>query len=359
MFRDLKPENILYASAAEDATLKLADFGLACVITPTELTNIACGTPGYVAPEIIRGQHYGTSVDMWSVGVILYILLCGFPPFYDDNNKKLFKLIVNAKYSFPNPYWANISEEAKDLIRKLLIVDPVKRLTAQQAQQHPWVSDETKSSDNDILITDNLKSFNARRRLRGAIRAVQLSVRLTKSAKSTQAAAAATASGGGDEAGGDGASSATIDSGPVTGAGAASTMMGLPSDTEGDSIKFAEETNSEKMNKFNPALYCDSSDTEDFSSPLASPKGSLDPNGLGAGGSGKRVPKKQAPPRLSEKMLSQIAERVGDDKERDKQSDKHSDRQSEARSEKAMSSASLNAEQATATAKDASEDTAS
>lgn len=173
--RDLKPENILYEKPEDDSRLKLADFGLATLLAPAQLMNVACGTPGYVAPEILRGASYGKQVDIWSIGVILYILLCGFPPFYDDNNKKLFTLIVHANYSFPDPYWTKVSEGAKDLVRRLLVVDANERLTADQILQHPWL---TSSGDGDgeelIHFQANLKAYNARRRFRSAIRAVQL-----------------------------------------------------------------------------------------------------------------------------------------------------------------------------------------
>jgi calcium/calmodulin-dependent protein kinase I len=172
IFRDLKPENILYSSPDDAALLKIADFGLATLLRPNQMMNVACGTPGYVAPEILRGVAYGREVDMWSIGVILYILLCGFPPFYDDNNKKLFALIINANYSFPDPYWTAISASGKDLVSKLLVVDPSKRLTAEQTLAHPWMSELNTTALPHFK--DNLKSYNAKRRLRGAIRAVQL-----------------------------------------------------------------------------------------------------------------------------------------------------------------------------------------
>jgi calcium/calmodulin-dependent protein kinase I len=100
----------------------------------------ACGTPSYVAPEIIFGRGYDFKVDCWSLGVILYVMLCGFPPFYDDDNAKLFELIKDCQFDFPSPYWDNVSEEAKDLIRKLLVIDSDKRLSAEQILQHPWLS---------------------------------------------------------------------------------------------------------------------------------------------------------------------------------------------------------------------------
>jgi calcium/calmodulin-dependent protein kinase I len=129
--RDLKPENLLYSSPEPDAVVKISDFGLAKVIS-NDLMTTACGTPGYVAPEILTGSGYDFAVDYWSIGVILYVLLCGYPPFYEDSNEKLFELIKSGKIDFPSPHWDNISNGAKDLIRNLLTVDPKKRYTADQ-----------------------------------------------------------------------------------------------------------------------------------------------------------------------------------------------------------------------------------
>jgi len=135
--RDLKPENLLLANEKDDSPIKLADFGLSRLYTE-EMLSTACGTPGYVAPEILECQGYDKEVDTWSAGVIMYILLCGYPPFYDENEPTLFETILAGKYEFHSPYWDNISEQAKDLIKHLLVVDPKKRLTPKQALQHDW-----------------------------------------------------------------------------------------------------------------------------------------------------------------------------------------------------------------------------
>ena len=105
-----------------------------------ELATTACGTPGYVAPEIVEGKGYGKEIDYWSIGIILYIMLCGFPPFYDENNEKLFSSIKDCEYDFPSPYWDNISDSAKDLIKKILVKEPSERLNADQILQHPWLA---------------------------------------------------------------------------------------------------------------------------------------------------------------------------------------------------------------------------
>ena len=122
--RDLKPENVLYETQDEKAIIKISDFGLARFVQSYELATTACGTPGYVAPEIIEGKGYGKEVDYWSIGIILYIMLCGFPPFYDENNEKLFTSITKCDYEFPSPYWDKISDDAKDLISKILVREP-------------------------------------------------------------------------------------------------------------------------------------------------------------------------------------------------------------------------------------------
>ncbi|CAM9422002.1 unnamed protein product, partial [Choristocarpus tenellus] len=122
--RDLKPENLLLVSDTDDATIKLADFGFARPVGKEGLRT-QCGTPGYVAPEILKGEVYGKPVDMWSVGVITYILLGGYPPFHDDNQAKLYQKIKKGRVVFHPQYWNTVSDEAKDLIRKLLTLDQV------------------------------------------------------------------------------------------------------------------------------------------------------------------------------------------------------------------------------------------
>ncbi|KAG7244972.1 hypothetical protein INR49_023538 [Caranx melampygus] len=139
--RDLKPENLLVIErvAADICRLKLGDFGLAMVVTEPVFT--ICGTPTYVAPEILCETGYGVAVDIWALGVILYILLCGFPPFRsrDRDQEELFQLIKQGQLHFLSPYWDPISEEARGLVRALLQADPTVRLTAEQTLLHPWV----------------------------------------------------------------------------------------------------------------------------------------------------------------------------------------------------------------------------
>ena len=166
--RDLKPENILMASSKDDAAIKIADFGFARKVADGLKT--ACGTPGYVAPEIINGQPYGKAVDMWSLGVIIYILLCGYPPFYNQNQAQLFQQIRSGKFEFDSPYWDPVSEQAKDLIRGLLTIDPKKRLTVDDVLSHAWTN--SKVSDKDITpALGELRKFNARRKLRAGAKA--------------------------------------------------------------------------------------------------------------------------------------------------------------------------------------------
>ena len=147
--RDLKPENILLANAEPDAELKITDFGLSKIAAPQLddfLMTTRCGTPGYVAPEVLaqevsHGQlrKYGTSCDMWSVGVIVYILLSAAPPFYGKTDAEMNKRIKQGTYKFPDKYWASISQPAKDFIGRLLTVDPNRRMSAAEALQHDWI----------------------------------------------------------------------------------------------------------------------------------------------------------------------------------------------------------------------------
>jgi calcium/calmodulin-dependent protein kinase I len=162
--RDLKPENLLFSSPAPDAEIKMSDFGLAKIWRGDMLVKTACGSPNYVAPEVLLNEMHGYSfaVDMWSVGVILYVLCCGFCPFFDENTPALFSSITRGKYSFPSPYWDSISAECKHLISQLLVVDPKKRYTPEQALQHPWIL----FNENETPIANihhNMEKFKSSR----------------------------------------------------------------------------------------------------------------------------------------------------------------------------------------------------
>lgn len=137
--RDLKPENLLYDTPDDDARIMISDFGLSKMEDEGQMAT-ACGTPGYVAPEVLKQRPYGKAVDCWSVGVITYILLCGYPPFYDESDANLFAQIMRGEYEFDSPYWDEISDSAKDFIRHLMEVDPTRRYTCKQSLAHPWIS---------------------------------------------------------------------------------------------------------------------------------------------------------------------------------------------------------------------------
>uniref|UniRef100_A0A7N6BEM9 Serine/threonine-protein kinase DCLK2 n=1 Tax=Anabas testudineus TaxID=64144 RepID=A0A7N6BEM9_ANATE len=161
--RDIKPENLLvYEHADGSKSLKLGDFGLATVVDGPLYT--VCGTPTYVAPEIIAETGYGLKVDIWAAGVITYILLCGFPPFRgsSDDQEVLFDQILMGQLEFPLPYWDNVSETAKELIRSMLEVEVDKRYTALQVLEHPWVTDEGLcENDHQLSVAGKIKKhFN-------------------------------------------------------------------------------------------------------------------------------------------------------------------------------------------------------
>eukprot|EP01083_Nonionella_stella_P002679 7687_1 len=149
--RDLKPDNLMYLTKAVDSPIKIIDFGLAgdCGEGPCKTP---CGTAHYAAPEVLSSLEYDQSADMWSLGVIIYTLLCGFPPFFDASNnmKNLYHLIKKGQYSFPSPFWDDITENAKDLIGKLLLKDPSARLNAEQVLLHPWVVNADAAPDKDL-----------------------------------------------------------------------------------------------------------------------------------------------------------------------------------------------------------------
>uniref|UniRef100_A0A672N0Z2 Calcium/calmodulin dependent protein kinase I n=1 Tax=Sinocyclocheilus grahami TaxID=75366 RepID=A0A672N0Z2_SINGR len=146
--RDLKPENLLYYSMDEDSKIMISDFGLSKIEGSGSVMSTACGTPGYVAPEVLAQKPYSKAVDCWSIGVIAYILLCGYPPFYDENDAKLFEQILKAEYEFDSPYWDDISDSAKDFIVHLMEKDPSQRYTCEQALQHPWIAGDTALDKN-------------------------------------------------------------------------------------------------------------------------------------------------------------------------------------------------------------------
>ncbi|XP_041836017.1 calcium/calmodulin-dependent protein kinase type 1 isoform X1 [Melanotaenia boesemani] len=146
--RDLKPENLLYYSMEEDSKIMISDFGLSKIEGSGSVMSTACGTPGYVAPEVLAQKPYSKAVDCWSIGVISYILLCGYPPFYDENDAKLFEQILKAEYEFDSPYWDDISDSAKDFIMHLMEKDPNIRYTCDQALQHPWIAGDTALDKN-------------------------------------------------------------------------------------------------------------------------------------------------------------------------------------------------------------------
>ncbi|KAK5600451.1 Calcium/calmodulin-dependent protein kinase type IV [Crenichthys baileyi] len=177
--RDLKPENLLYADLSLDAPLKIADFGLSKIIDDQVTMKTVCGTPGYCAPEILRGNAYGPEVDMWSVGVILYILLCGFEPFFDPRGDQyMYSRILNCDYEFVSPWWDEVSLNAKDLVSKLIVLDPHKRLSVREALQHPWVLGKAARFSHMDTTQRKLQEFNARRKLKAAMKAVVATSRM-------------------------------------------------------------------------------------------------------------------------------------------------------------------------------------
>ncbi|KAF8018233.1 hypothetical protein BT93_H3200 [Corymbia citriodora subsp. variegata] len=167
MHRDLKPENFLFDTPDEDAKLKATDFGLSVFYKPGEAFSDVVGSPYYVAPEVLR-KHYGPEVDVWSAGVILYILLSGVPPFWAETESGIFRQILQGKLDFVSDPWPSISDSAKDLIKKMLERDPRKRLTAHEVLCHPWIVDDRVAPDKplDSAVLSRLKQFSAMNKLK-------------------------------------------------------------------------------------------------------------------------------------------------------------------------------------------------
>uniref|UniRef100_A0A2L2YLQ0 calcium/calmodulin-dependent protein kinase n=1 Tax=Parasteatoda tepidariorum TaxID=114398 RepID=A0A2L2YLQ0_PARTP len=178
--RDLKPENLLLASKAKGAAVKLADFGLAIEVQGEQQAWYGfAGTPGYLSPEVLKKDPYGKPVDIWACGVILYILLVGYPPFWDEDQHRLYAQIKAGAYDYPSPEWDTVTPEAKNLINSMLTVNPGKRITASEALKHPWICQRERvaSTLHRQETVDCLKKFNARRKLKGAILTTMLATR--------------------------------------------------------------------------------------------------------------------------------------------------------------------------------------
>lgn len=180
--RDLKPENLLLLSEQDDSAVKIADFGFAKKVYKKNSLTTQCGTPGYVAPEILEGTPYDERADMWSVGVILYILLGGYPPFIESTQRDLFKKIRKGEYEFHEEYWGTVSAEAKDLISSLLTVNANKRLDCLGAMKNTWITgDGDKLASKDLgTQLNSLRAFNGKRKLKAAVSVIIAMKRLEK-----------------------------------------------------------------------------------------------------------------------------------------------------------------------------------
>ncbi|KAH9503504.1 Serine/threonine-protein kinase H1 [Bulinus truncatus] len=176
--RDLKPENLLYYHPGHDSKIMITDFGLSAMVKgPDNLMRTTCGTPEYIAPEILARKPYTSQVDLWAIGVITYILLSGTMPFDDENRTRLYRMIIKAKYSYAGEHWKDVSALAKDFIDKTLVLDPNERMTASQASKHPWLLQNAHVASSKNLhrtISQNLLRRQSQR------------ANSTKSAKSTK-----------------------------------------------------------------------------------------------------------------------------------------------------------------------------
>lgn len=144
--RDLKPQNMLFQDPNNNTDFKVAGFSFAKKVPKPNLLLTRCGTPTYVSPEVLQGKPYDEKVDMWSIGVILYVVLVGYPPFLEESQERQSQKIMTADYQFYDDDWRSISQEAQDLIRRLLVIDPAERLSATQALEHSWIKGEIAST---------------------------------------------------------------------------------------------------------------------------------------------------------------------------------------------------------------------
>ncbi|KAL0460963.1 UNVERIFIED_CONTAM: Calcium-dependent protein kinase [Sesamum latifolium] len=167
MHRDLKPENFLFANKKETSPLKAIDFGLSIFFKPGERFNEIVGSPYYMAPEVLK-RNYGPEIDVWSAGVILYILLCGVPPFWAETEQGVAQAIIRSVIDFKRDPWPRVSDNAKDLVKKMLDPDPNRRLTALQVLEHPWLQNAKKAPNISLgeTVKARLKQFSVMNKLK-------------------------------------------------------------------------------------------------------------------------------------------------------------------------------------------------
>ena len=169
--RDLKPENLLLDKDTENPKIKIIDFGTSQTFDPNKKMNQKFGTPYYIAPEVLK-KSYDEKCDLWSCGVILYILLCGYPPFNGANDKQIIEAVLKGKFTLDEPEWDDVSEDAKDLVKRLLTLDPAKRISASESLQHKWIKQMAQAEKVDKQVAaktlSNLRNFRGDQKLKQA-----------------------------------------------------------------------------------------------------------------------------------------------------------------------------------------------
>ncbi|XP_046895265.1 calcium/calmodulin-dependent protein kinase type 1B [Hypomesus transpacificus] len=205
--RDLKPENLLFETPAADSKIVISDFGLSKMEDQGVLST-ACGTPAYVAPELLQQKSYGKEVDLWALGVITYILLCGYPPFYDENDSHLYRQIIKAEYEFDSPYWDQISISAKDFIPHLLQKEPERRYNCERALRHPWISGGAALEKNiHESVSEQIQKNFAKSQWKRAFNATMVVRHLSKKTQAAGEAGETRQAGGTRQAGEEGTKS--------------------------------------------------------------------------------------------------------------------------------------------------------
>jgi len=168
--RDIKPQNLLFESHDKDSRIKLIDFGISAFFKSASKLNLRVGTPYYVSPEVIN-KSYDSKCDIWSCGVLLYILLCGKPPFDGKKQDEVFAKILKGEYSMSGADWENISKQAKDLVKKMLILNPAERISAVDALNHSWIkkfSEEDGTKESTLVFLKEMRTFGVKHKLQQA-----------------------------------------------------------------------------------------------------------------------------------------------------------------------------------------------